>query len=282
MSVKPGALASKWYGESESNVRELFQAAREASAREPDLPVVIFLDEIDAIGAARGSGTHRADRAVLLALSAELSGFDERGNVLVMAATNRREDLDAALDRPERLRDLVIDVPRPDRTAAREILEKHLEECVPMLLETSEDESSPVEAEPVGPAASVRDCLLEAVLSRIYAPNGTGTLATLAFRDGKSRPVVPKDLISGAVLANIARRAKQTAGVRATRTCIPCIHLQDLLGAVDEELVTAARVLTRQNCRLHLDGLPADADVVDVRLVSRQVRAPRHFSSISS
>ncbi len=268
LSVKPGALMSHWYGQSEANVRELFQVARTASARDPDVPVVIFFDEIDAIGTARSHAMHRADRGVLLALSAELNGFDGRGNILVIAATNRREDLDAALDRPERIRDVVVEVPRPDRSAAHEILSKYLEEDLPY----GNDDGAG--------SADARAALLDAAVSRIYAPNGAGQLATLVFRDGKTRGVTPQDLVSGAVLANVARRAKQRAGRRGAYSGEVRLRLDDVLTEIAAELETSAAVLTRHNCRLFLSGLPADVDVVDVRRAGGRVRAPHRFLAV--
>ncbi|MFN0058701.1 MAG: AAA family ATPase [Planctomycetota bacterium] len=266
LSVKPGSLMSMWYGQSESNVRELFQAARDASDRDPDLPVVIFFDEVDSIGSARGHGTHRADRGVLLALSAELNGFATRGNIIVLAATNRREDLDAALDRPERFRDLVIEVPRPNRDAAREILGKYLEADLPYQTDASAFD-----------AAGQRDQLLDAAMSHIYAPNSAGALATVSLRDGKTRAITPRDLISGAVLANISRRAKQRAGQRGVRSGDAQLALDDLLTAIAAEFETAASMLTRHNCRSFIAGLPGDVDVVDVRLATRRLQHSHRY-----
>ena len=108
MNVKPAGLHSMWYGQSEANYREAFRVAREAGAREPEVPVVMFFDEVDAVGGARGDWGHRVDDRVLTAFMAELDGLESRGNVLVIAATNRRDALDPALLRPGRLGDLVL------------------------------------------------------------------------------------------------------------------------------------------------------------------------------
>jgi len=103
MHVKPSALHSMWYAQSEANYREAFRIAKEAGESDPDTPVVMFFDEIDSVGAARGDVLTRVDDRVLTSFMAELDGLESRGNVLVVAATNRREALDPALLRPGRL-----------------------------------------------------------------------------------------------------------------------------------------------------------------------------------
>jgi hypothetical protein len=76
-----------WYAQSEANYREAFRIAREAGTREPGVPVVIFFDEVDAVGGARGRSLQGTDDRVLTAFMAELDGLESRGNILVVAAT---------------------------------------------------------------------------------------------------------------------------------------------------------------------------------------------------
>src|SRR5207249_8747369 len=82
-------------------------------------------------GAARGSSMTGIDDRILPAFMAELDGFDGRGNVLVVAATNRRDVLDPALLRPGRLGDLVVEIPRPNRRAAAAIFDRYLHRGIP-------------------------------------------------------------------------------------------------------------------------------------------------------
>jgi len=126
MNVKPGQWGSVWYSQTEANCREAFRVAREAGEQDPAVPVVMFLDEIDSIGALRGQSFHRIDDRVLNVLMTELNGLESRGNVVVVAATNRPDVLDPALTRPGRLGDLVLRIGRPNRKAGRDILSKHL------------------------------------------------------------------------------------------------------------------------------------------------------------
>jgi proteasome-associated ATPase len=131
VNIKPGAMNSMWFGQTEANYREAFRAAREASELEKEVPVIVFIDEIDSIGAARGASLMRVDDRVQTAFMAELDGFEGRGNVLVVAATNRRDALDPALLRPGRLGDLVIEIPRPNRKAAAAIFDRYLRRGIP-------------------------------------------------------------------------------------------------------------------------------------------------------
>ncbi|MFC3740120.1 AAA family ATPase [Paractinoplanes deccanensis] len=117
LSVKGAELLSKWVGDSERAVRELFRRAREAA------PTLVFLDEVDALAPTRGQATDggTADR-VVAALLTELDGVEDLRNVVVVGATNRPDLIDPALLRPGRLERLVY-VPPPDATARAAILE---------------------------------------------------------------------------------------------------------------------------------------------------------------
>ncbi|MEU4691667.1 AAA family ATPase [Actinoplanes sp. NPDC023714] len=116
LSVKGAELLSKWVGDSERAVRELFRRAREAA------PTLVFLDEVDALAPTRGQGTDggTADR-VVAALLTELDGVEDLRNVVVIGATNRPDLIDPALLRPGRLERLVY-VPPPDGEARAAIL----------------------------------------------------------------------------------------------------------------------------------------------------------------
>jgi proteasome regulatory subunit len=114
-------LVHKYIGEGAQLVRELFTMARERS------PAIVFIDEIDSVGSTRTndgtSGSAEVQRT-MMQLLAEMDGFDNRGEVRIMAATNRVDMLDPALLRPGRF-DRVIAIPLPDRDARKEILKIH-------------------------------------------------------------------------------------------------------------------------------------------------------------
>jgi proteasome regulatory subunit len=114
-------LVHKFIGEGAGLVRELFQLARERA------PAIVFIDEIDAVGSMRTndgtSGSAEVQRT-LMQLLAEMDGFDNRGDVRIMAATNRADMLDPALLRPGRF-DRLIEIPVPDKEARLQILKIH-------------------------------------------------------------------------------------------------------------------------------------------------------------
>ncbi|HLC38424.1 MAG TPA: CDC48 family AAA ATPase [Candidatus Norongarragalinales archaeon] len=120
ISVRGSELLSKWVGESEKGLREVFRKARMAA------PTIIFFDEIDAIAPARGGedgGSHVTERMVNTMLS-EMDGIQNMKDIVVIAATNRADMLDPALLRPGRF-DKLIHVPAPDEKARLAILKVH-------------------------------------------------------------------------------------------------------------------------------------------------------------
>jgi transitional endoplasmic reticulum ATPase len=121
ISIKGPELLSKWVGESERAVREVFRKARQAA------PSIIFFDEIDSIAPVRGGGygdSHVTER-VISQLLTEMDGLEELRGVVVIAATNRPDIIDPALLRPGRF-DKLLYVPPPDLEARKEILKIHL------------------------------------------------------------------------------------------------------------------------------------------------------------
>lgn len=266
MSIKPGEMNSMWYGQSEAIIRQTFRAAREAGESDPEVPVVLFFDEVDSIGAARGGALSRIDDKVLEAFMVELEGLQDRGNVLVVAATNRRDLLDSALTRPGRLGDLEIQVPRPGIDGAREILRKYLRAGMPY---AANGNGGDPELERAG--------LVDATISRLFAQNGESDLATIVFRDGKQQTVQAKDVVNGAMIRKIAYDAAEAACLREGTTGAEGIRLEDLLNALETEMETAARSLTPAGCRGQLENLPQDVDVVRVDPVRRRVARAHQY-----
>ena len=120
LSIKGPELFSKWVGESERAVREVFRKARQVK------PSIVFFDEIDAVGGSRGGsgGGGRVGDRVLAQLLTEMDGVESLAGVTVVAATNRPDMMDPALLRPGRL-DRVVYVPLPDLDTRRKVLEVH-------------------------------------------------------------------------------------------------------------------------------------------------------------
>ncbi|QLD87502.1 CDC48 family AAA ATPase [Natronomonas salina] len=117
VSVAGPELLDKYVGESEKAVREVFDRARQSA------PAIVFFDEIDAVAGVRGESSEASERVVSQLLT-ELDGLTDNPNLVVLAATNRRDALDPALLRPGRL-ETHVEVPDPDEAARREILAVH-------------------------------------------------------------------------------------------------------------------------------------------------------------
>ncbi len=122
ISVRGPELLSKWVGESERGIREIFKRARQSA------PCVIFFDEIDSIAPIRGAGGETAvTERVVSQLLTELDGMENMHGVVVLAATNRADMIDPALLRPGRF-DKIISIPLPDKESRRMILEINCED----------------------------------------------------------------------------------------------------------------------------------------------------------
>jgi len=122
VSVRGPELLSKWVGESERGIREIFKRARQSA------PCVVFFDEIDSIAPVRGGGGETAvTERVVSQLLTELDGMENMHGVVVLAATNRADMIDPALLRPGRF-DKIIQIPLPDKESRRRILEINAKE----------------------------------------------------------------------------------------------------------------------------------------------------------
>jgi transitional endoplasmic reticulum ATPase len=125
ISIKGPELMSKWVGESEKGIRDIFRKARQAS------PCVIFFDEVDSVAPIRGGGMeglgggHSSSERMMSQLLTEMDGMQEMHDVVVIAATNRIDMMDTALLRPGRF-DKIIYIPNPDKNTRERILQIHV------------------------------------------------------------------------------------------------------------------------------------------------------------
>ncbi|MDF2957696.1 MAG: AAA+-type ATPase [Candidatus Alkanophagales archaeon MCA70_species_1] len=116
-NIKTADLLSKWYGETDKNIQFVFEEARK------NAPSILFFDEIDSIGSPKNGEHH--ERRILNAFLTELDGFEDRGDIMILAATNSPWNIDPALMRPGRF-DKLLFVPPPDFKARIEIFKIHL------------------------------------------------------------------------------------------------------------------------------------------------------------
>ncbi len=264
INIKPGSLNSMWFGATEERIREVFRIARDSAAAEPDVPLVMFWDEIDSIGGHRGDSFHRVDDRILNAFMAELNGLEDRGNIVILAATNRLDSIDPALLRPGRLGDLVLHVPQPGSKGARAILARHLPEDIPYAAFGERQ-------------LAARDALLDLAIAQLYLQSTETELANITLRDGKHRLVRAADLVSGAQLESIAQSAIERACVREAESGPVGVSAGDMSVAVADFFQSAPRALTPRNARSYLRDLPQDVDVVRVDLIEHKVREPRKY-----
>lgn len=247
MAIAGSADYSMWLGQSEQKIISRFRAARELSER-GGVPVLMFFDEIDAIGRRRGSdlGGGAPDR-ILSTFLAQLDGIQQVGNLIVVGATNRADILDSGLTRPGRLGDVKVRIPPPNRTAARAILERYLTGL---------------------PLCGDRGGIVEGLLSRVYSPRGEySELSKVTLRDGRKVAIGARDLVSGAVLENVVRVAAEESADREANGGLGGITPDDLAAALDQELNGQARLLTPASVRSYIARLPQDVDAVAVEFL---------------
>ncbi|MCK7637053.1 proteasome ATPase [Corynebacterium sp. P7202] len=186
INVKGPELLNKYVGESERQIRLIFERARELAGE--GRPVIVFFDEMESIFRTRGTGVSSdMETTVVPQLLAELDGVESLSNVIVIGATNREELIDPAILRPGRL-DVKIRVQRPDRTGAREIFHRLLHDNVPV----------------AGDPATLIDNAAE----YLFRPR---PFVELTYLDGGTQVFHYHDFVSGAMIANIVDRAKKEA-----------------------------------------------------------------------
>jgi len=194
---------SEWAGRTERTIREVFQKAR-AVAERTGHPSVIFWDELESLACTRhDSPTYMPEKTVVPTLLAELQGLEDHGGVVFLAATNRPDLVDPALLRPGRLGDVIVPIPRPDKTAGTEILLKQFRGELPIAL-----------------AALLDHGLVDRIVRHIYdterplatlgSPNGTATVMRGDLANGALFAQIAKELILSACLSEICGKQGPT------------------------------------------------------------------------
>ena len=215
INIKGPELLNKFVGETERQIRLVFQRAREKS--EEGWPVIIFFDEMDSMFRTRGTGVSSdMESTIVPQLLAEIDGADNLQNVIIIGATNREDLIDPAILRPGRL-DIKIKIDRPDRAAAREIIMRYLSGDLPIGIETSVE--------------SLADSALEC----IFDQSDSNKFLEITYQNGEKEELYYKDFLSGAMLENIVRRAKKLALKRKIDGLSGGITNSDLLSAVRQE-----------------------------------------------
>ena len=207
LNIKGPELLSKFVGETERQIRAIFDQARKAAAE--DRPVVIFFDEMEALFRTRGTGVSSdVETMIVPQVLAEIDGVESLRNVVIIGASNREDMIDPAILRPGRL-DVKIRINRPDAAGAEEILARHLTADLPL----APGELAAHGGDREATAASLRRVVIEALYARNEATAVLEITEAHAASGTSTRVLHLADLTSGAMLAAIVSRAK-TASIK--------------------------------------------------------------------
>ena len=224
LNIKGPELLSKFVGETERQIRAIFDQARKAAAE--DRPVVIFFDEMEALFRTRGTGVSSdVETMIVPQVLAEIDGVESLRNVVIIGASNREDMIDPAILRPGRL-DVKIRINRPDAAAAEEILARHLTADLPL----APGELAAHGGDREATAASLRRVVIDALYARNEATAVLEITEAHAAGGTSTRVLHLADLTSGAMLAAIVSRAKTASikdelaggagGLSAARLCL--------------------------------------------------------------
>ena len=226
INIKGPELLNKYVGETERQIRLIFERAREKS--EEGWPVIIFFDEMDSMFRTRGTGiSSDMESTIVPQLLAEIDGVEGLRNVIVIGATNREDLIDPAILRPGRL-DVKIRIERPDADAARQIFARYLTNDLPI---------SQTDIENLGDGdaqKAVHEMVNQAVVE-MYATTDVNRFLEVTYQNGEKEIMFFKDFSSGAMIENIVRRSKKLAIKRLIDTGLKGICLQDLLDSIHQE-----------------------------------------------
>jgi proteasome-associated ATPase len=225
LNIKGPELLNKYVGETERQIRLIFQRAKEKSSE--GVPVIVFFDEMDSIFRTRGSGVSSdVENTIVPQLLSEIDGVEQLKNVIVIGASNREDMIDPAILRPGRL-DVKIKIERPDADAARDIFSKYLLVSLPLAEE--------VVASAGGDREAALTRIIEEGVRRMYADADENRFLEVTYANGDKEVLYFKDFNSGAMIENIVNRAKKMAIKRFLETGEKGIKATDLFGAVTDE-----------------------------------------------
>ena len=226
INIKGPELLNKYVGETERQIRLIFERAREKS--DEGWPVIIFFDEMDSMFRTRGTGiSSDMESTIVPQLLAEIDGVEGLRNVIVIGATNREDLIDPAILRPGRL-DVKIKIERPDATAARQIFARYLTSDLPI-------SPSDVESLGGGDTQQAVQQMVDQAVTEMYATSDENRFLEVTYQNGEKEIMYFKDFSSGAMIENIVRRAKKLAIKRLIDSGSRGICVQDLLESIHQE-----------------------------------------------
>jgi proteasome-associated ATPase len=226
LNIKGPELLNKYVGETERQIRLVFQRAREKS--EEGVPVIVFFDEMDSLFRTRGTGiSSDMESTIVPQLLAEIDGVETLKNVIVIGASNREDLIDPAILRPGRL-DVKIKIERPDEEAAASIFSRYLTADLPL----AEDEVR-------GLGGNDRDkavrLMIEHTVEVMYRSDDANRFLEVTYQNGDKEVMYFKDFSSGAMIENIVRRAKKLAIKRFIAGGPKGLRTDDLVASITQE-----------------------------------------------
>jgi proteasome-associated ATPase len=224
LNIKGPELLNKYVGETERQIRLIFQRAREKVAE--GFPVIVFFDEMDSIFRTRGSGVSSdVETTIVPQLLSEIDGVETLKDVIVIGASNREDMIDPAILRPGRL-DVKIKIERPDENAAREIFAIYLHKGLPLHPDTVKEHGGEQQAV---------QWLIEHTCRRMYAEEEGNRFLEVTYANGDKEILYFKDFNSGAMIENVVARAKKMAIKRYLDEGQKGIKAEDLFQAIRDE-----------------------------------------------
>jgi proteasome-associated ATPase len=224
LNIKGPELLNKYVGETERQIRLIFQRAREKS--EEGVPVIVFFDEMDSLFRTRGTGiSSDIESTIVPQLLAEIDGVESLKNVIVIGASNREDLIDPAILRPGRL-DVKIKIERPDERAAKKIFSCYLTPSLPI----ADDEVKVAES-----AADAVHAMIDAAVDHMYSTDEENRFLEVTYQNGDKEVLFFKDFSSGAMIENIVRRSKKLSIKRQIEGGAKGICTDDLVASVRQE-----------------------------------------------
>jgi proteasome-associated ATPase len=225
LNIKGPELLNKYVGETERQIRLIFQRAREKS--EEGVPVIVFFDEMDSLFRTRGTGiSSDIESTIVPQLLAEIDGVESLKNVIVIGASNREDLIDPAILRPGRL-DVKIKIERPDEDSAKSIFSQYLTTTLPIA-------DAEVKAAKGDGEVAVRQMIDKAV-DDMYSTGDENKFLEVTYQNGDKEVLYFKDFSSGAMIENIVRRAKKLSIKRTIAGGERGICADDLLESIKQE-----------------------------------------------
>jgi proteasome-associated ATPase len=224
LNIKGPELLNKYVGETERQIRLIFQRAREKV--EEGFPVIVFFDEMDSIFRTRGSGVSSdVENTIVPQLLSEIDGVETLQDVIVIGASNREDMIDPAILRPGRL-DVKIKIERPDEEAAKEIFRIYLHPGLPLhpdLVKHHESDQHAI------------DTLIDETCHRMYAEVEENRFLEVTYANGDKEILYFKDFNSGAMIENVVARSKKYAIKRYLDEGQRGLKEEDLFKAIRDE-----------------------------------------------